>query len=176
MPAEHASRIDPAAQAATLIEHIQTRYHDTHRRSLAQLLPLASQAVALGLHVGLVEQLASIGNALEQHMFKEEMRLFPMMEQGGNTLIGLLIEDLHREHVAHEKAMNDLRARLGTLSEVHGTDQALQQFMRGLNDLASELALHIRAEDEELFLLFAPPASPGSRSTSNPRSPATPPS
>ena len=41
-------------------------------------------------------------------MFKEEMRLFPMMEQGGNTLIGLLIEDLHREHVAHEKAMNAL--------------------------------------------------------------------
>ena len=173
MPAEHASRIDPAAQAATLIEHIQTRYHDTHRRSLAQLLPLTSQAVALGLHVGVVEQLASIGNALEQHMFKEEMRLFPMMEQGGNTLIGRLIEDLHREHVAHEHAMDALRAHLRTLSEAHGTDLALHQLTRALDDLARELALHIRAEDEELFPLFATPASPGSPYTSNPPSPAT---
>jgi hypothetical protein len=29
--------------------------------------------------------------------------LFLMLEQGGNTPIGLLIEDLRREHVAHEK-------------------------------------------------------------------------
>lgn len=41
----------------------------------------------------------TIGDELEQHMFKQEMRLFPTMEQGGNTLICPLIEDLHREHV-----------------------------------------------------------------------------
>lgn len=157
MPAEHASRIDPAAQAATLIEHIQTRYHDTHRRSLAQLLPLASQAVALGLHVGLVEQLASIGNALEQHMFKEEMRLFPMMEQGGNTLIGRLIEDLHREHVAHEQGMECFRARVRESAQAHRVNATVKALAQAVEVFADELIRHIHAEDDELFPLFCAP-------------------
>lgn len=163
MPAEHASRIDPAAQAATLIEHIQTRYHDTHRRALAQLLPLASQAVALGLHVGVVEQLASIGNALEQHMFKEEMRLFPMMEQGGNTLIGRLIEDLHREHGEHLPAVQELQSQLRAGDATGAAQPILAQLVRGVDDFARELAEHIRLEDEVLFPLFCHSAAAGAR-------------
>lgn len=163
MPAEHASRIDPAAQAATLIEHIQTRYHDTHRRSLAQLLPMASQAVALGLHVGLVEQLASIGNALEQHMFKEEMRLFPMMEQGGNTLIGRLIEDLHREHCEHLPAVLELQNHLRATDATGAAQQTLFQLIQGVDDFARDLAEHIRLEDEVLFPLFCHSAAAGAR-------------
>lgn len=163
MPAEHAPRIDPAAQAATLIEHIQTRYHDTHRRSLAQLLPLTSQAVALGLHVGLVEQLASIGNALEQHMFKEEMRLFPMMEQGGNTLIGRLIEDLHREHGEHLPAVQELQRQLRATDATGAAQQTLIQLIQGVDDFARELAEHIRLEDEVLFPLFCHSAAAGAR-------------
>ena len=163
MPAEHASRIDPAAQAATLIEHIQTRYHDTHRRSLAQLLPLASQAVALGLHVGVVEQLASIGNALEQHMFKEEMRLFPMMEQGGNTLIGRLIEDLHREHGEHLPAVQELQGQLRATDATGPAQPILAQLVQGVDDFARELAEHIRLEDEVLFPLFCHSAAAGER-------------
>ena len=163
MPAEHASRIDPAAQAATLIEHIQTRYHDTHRRSLAQLLPLASQAVALGLEVGLVEHLASIGNALEQHMFKEEMRLFPMMEQGGNTLIGRLIEDLHREHGEHLPAVQELQGQLRATDATGPAQPILAQLVQGVDDFARELAEHIRLEDEVLFPLFCHSAAAGAR-------------
>ena len=163
MPFEHVSRLDPAAQAATLIEHIQTRYHDTHRRSLALLLPLASQAVALGLEVGLVEQLASIGNALEQHMFKEEMRLFPMMEQGGNTLIGRLIEDLHREHGEHLPAVQELQGQLRATDATGPAQPILAQLVQGVDDFARELAEHIRLEDEVLFPLFCHSAAAGAR-------------
>ena len=164
---------EASRQVGALIDRIQTRFHEGHRQALPELLAMAAKVEARGIDDSLVDALHVIGDALEQHMFKEEMRLFPMMEQGGNTLIGLLIEDLHHDHVEHEKAMDDLRARLCTLTEAHCTDLALQQFIRGLDDLASELALHIRAEDEELFPLFAPPASPGSPYTSNPPSPAT---
>lgn len=49
--------------------------------------------------------------------------------------------------------MNELRARLRLLNGTYCTDPALQKLIRGVNDLAHELAQHIRAEDEELFPL-----------------------
>jgi pimeloyl-ACP methyl ester carboxylesterase len=102
-------------QVGALIDRIQSRFHEGHRQALPELLAMAANVEACGIGDGLVEALHAIGDALEQHMFKEEMRLFPMMEQGGNTLIGLLIEDLHREHVVHENAMNDLLELLDQL-------------------------------------------------------------
>jgi regulator of cell morphogenesis and NO signaling len=142
------------AQASALIEHIQMRYHDGHSRALPDLLALAAVVEVHGIDDGLANELAVIGDALEQHMFKEEMRLFPMMEQGGNTLIGRLVEDLHREHVEHEAAMRELQARLRVLNGTHRNDPALERLVRGVDDLAHELAQHIRAEDEKLFPLF----------------------
>lgn len=152
---------DITRQASALIEHIQTRFHDGHRRVLPELLAMAA-AVEARCHVngiadGLVEPLRAIGNAPEQHMFKEEMRLFPMMEQGGNSLIGQLIEDLHREHVEHEDAMHSLRARLEALHRACNADPAILQLIHAVNDLANELAQHIRVEDEELFPMFLRP-------------------
>ena len=46
----------------------------------------------------MTDHLAEMARALEHHMFKEEARLFPMTEQGGHALIGLLVDDLDAEH------------------------------------------------------------------------------
>lgn len=146
--------LDITQQATALIDHIQTRFHEGHRRALPELLCLAEAVDARGIDEGLVDELRAIGSALEQHMFKEEMRLFPMMEQGGNTLIGRRIEDLHREHVSHENTMDASRARLRALAG-RSAEPALLGLIRGVDDLATELARHIRAEDEDLFPLFA---------------------
>jgi regulator of cell morphogenesis and NO signaling len=147
--------LDITQQATALIDHIQTRFHEGHRRALPELLCLAEAVEARGIDEGLGDELRAIGNALELHMFKEEMRLFPMMEQGGNTLIGRLIDDLQCEHVEHEDAMNVFRARLAALSGASSVDPALQQLVQAVDDLANELASHMRAEDDELFPLFA---------------------
>ena len=143
-------------QASALIERIQTHYHEGHRRALPELQAMAAAVEALGLGEDLVDELSRIGNALEQHMFKEEMRLFPMMEQGGNTLIGRLIEDLHRDHVDHEAAMQDFQARLRRLGATDRPDPALRRLIDGVDALAHALAQHIRAEEHELFPLFSP--------------------
>jgi regulator of cell morphogenesis and NO signaling len=149
-------------QVIALIEHIQTRYHEGHRRAIPELLVLAAAAEACGIDDTLVDELAAFGDALERHLFKEEMRLFPMMEQGGNTLIPQLIEDLHREHVQHDVAMGALLARCRALSASHPLVPTLEQLARGVEDLAVELARHIHAEDEELFPLFSRPQAPAS--------------
>ena len=148
---------DQTQRVSALIEHICTRFHEGHRRALPPLLALAGRVEAQGIAPGLTSELRAIGEALEQHMFKEEMRLFPMMEQGGNTLIGRLIEDLHREHVDHETAMNDFRARLHGFEAACSAESSFQALVQGVDALATELAAHIRAEDSELFPLFAEP-------------------
>lgn len=151
--------VDLAQRAGALIDHILTRYHETHRRELPGLVVQAQALEALGGAEGLSGELQAMGEALERHMFKEEMRLFPMMEQGGNTLIGLLIDDLQREHVAHGETMQSLRTRLEELSVPPEAAASLASLRRAFDKLASDLAEHARTEDEILFPLFAPNAS-----------------
>lgn len=148
---------DLTQRATALIEHIQTRFPDGHRRALPELMTLAAAVEAQGIDKGLVDALRAIGHALEQHMFKEEMRLFPMMEQGGNTLIERLIEDLHREHVAHEQGMDCFQARVLDLAQAHRANATLQALAQAVEVFADELVRHIRAEDDELFPLFCAP-------------------
>ena len=148
---------DLTQRATALIEHIQTRFHDGHRRALPELMTMATAVEAQGIDKGLVDALRAIGHALEQHMFKEEMRLFPMMEQGGNTLIERLIEDLHREHVAHEQGMDCFQARVRESAQAHRANATLQALAQAVEVFADELISHIHAEDDELFPLFCAP-------------------
>jgi regulator of cell morphogenesis and NO signaling len=147
----------PTAPVAALIAHILERFHETHRRELPQILALARAVEARGGPAGLAQRLAATGRALEDHMFKEEMRLFPMMEQGGSPLIGLLIDDMRGEHRAHEQEIARVQALMSGLTapaEVRAEAAALRAAVAKLLD---DLAQHIAAEDDDLFLRFAPP-------------------
>ncbi len=144
-------------RVSALIEHICTRFHEGHRRALPPLLALAARVEAQGIAPGLTSELRAIGEALEQHMFKEEMRLFPMMEQGGNTLIERLIEDLHREHVAHEQGMACFQSEVRGLAQAHRANATVQALAQAVEVFADELIRHIHAEDDELFPLFCAP-------------------
>lgn len=126
---------------ATLIADIVERFHEGHRRALPALI-----AQARASSPPLAAALESLAAALEAHMFKEEMRLFPMMEQGGHSLVGLLIDDIEAEHRAHEHA----------LAALAGPMQAdLPDALRaGLDHFIGELQAHVRAEDEVLFPRF----------------------
>lgn len=148
---------DLTQRATALIEHIQTRFHDGHRRTLPELMTLAAAVEAQGIDKGLMDALHAISHALEQHMFKEEMRLFPMMEQGGNTLIERLIDDLHREHVAHEQGMDCFQARVRELAQAHRANATVQALAQAVEVFADELIRHIHAEDDELVPLFCAP-------------------
>ena len=144
---------DPATlDAEALIEHILTRFHEAHRRDLPPLQAQARAAVARGAPPALAEHLDAMAVALEQHQFKEEMRLFPMMEQGGNTLMGHLIDDLEAEHRLHEGAMAALHEVLAGWPDDGADAQALRA---GLGRLFADLAAHVQLEDEVLFPRFS---------------------
>jgi regulator of cell morphogenesis and NO signaling len=152
----------PGADVPELIAHIVERFHETHRRELQMLVALARERGVAAAE--LAEHLASMTNALEVHMFKEEMRLFPMMEQGGNALIGRLIDDLERDHRAHEEAISRLEALSAGLSGQaarHGSADALQA---GVVKLVADLEAHIRLEEDVLFPRFGMSPPPAARS------------
>lgn len=145
---------DPLAALDTeaLIEHILERFHEAHRRDLPQLQLQAQAAVAAGAPLALGQALDAMAQALDQHQFKEEMRLFPMMAQGGNSLIGHLLDDLEAEHRQHEQAMATLHDLLQAWPEQSPEAQALRQ---GLSRLFADLAEHVRIEDGLLFPRFS---------------------
>jgi regulator of cell morphogenesis and NO signaling len=146
-------RAMPDAETPELIAHIVERFHESHRRDLPALVALARELGEAGAE--LAAHLASMGQALELHMFKEEMRLFPMMEQGGNTLMGLLVDELLREHRAHEDNVARLEAlvRRLTVAPAHGAGAAALR--AGVARFVADLAEHVRLEDEVLFPRFA---------------------
>jgi regulator of cell morphogenesis and NO signaling len=105
---------------------------------------------------GLQADLQHWAAQLELHMFKEEMRLFPMMEQGGNTLIPRLIDDLQREHFAHGHALQAMLQRLDAMPPSCQAAPAWQALRSGLQAFEAALQAHIALEDGTLFPMFLP--------------------
>jgi regulator of cell morphogenesis and NO signaling len=153
----NAARPPAPADTASLLDHVLTHFHEAHRRDLPALLALARALPASPQTEALAAHVARFGLALEAHMFKEEMRLFPMMEQGGNTLIARLIDDMHREHRQHEAAVDDLQ-RLRTALPSDAA-HAAADFDAALARLLADLSAHVRAEDDDLFPRFLPAAA-----------------
>mgnify|MGYP000205072840 FL=1 len=149
-----------ASRASAQIDHILTRFHETHRRELPELQAKANALEALGLGPGLGAEVQAMAQALERHMFKEEMRLFPMMAQGGNTLIGHLIEDLQIDHVEHGDVLGALQARLDGLRAEPAAEPALAALRQAFAKFSADLREHARTEDELLFPLFEPRQEP----------------
>jgi regulator of cell morphogenesis and NO signaling len=145
--------------AVELVDHILTRFHETHRRELPAIVALARELEAQGATPTLAADLEAMAQALEMHMFKEEMRLFPMMEQGGNTLIAHLIDDMEAEHRSHADVAAEFERRLADLAAPAGNDAAIAALRAALGKLLDDLAQHMRLEEDVLFAMFRPPAA-----------------
>lgn len=150
---------DARAGATALIDQIVDHYHGMHRRELPSIVALARAVESGGGPLGLGDRVQALADELEQHMFKEEMRLFPMMAQGGHTLIAQLIEDLQAEHAVHGEAVAGLQASLGRLRVAPALEPLLDRLRLALGKFAADLAQHAQIEDEILFPRFVAPLS-----------------
>lgn len=146
------------ATAQDLMDYILSEFHEKHRQDLPALIALAKQLPAPPNGASFAEEVQALLVELEAHMFKEEMRLFPMMEQGGNTLIGLLIDDMTNEHARHSLDTAAMTARLNALVVPPAQQATLASVKAGWQAFLVELAKHVAAEDEALFLMFKPPS------------------
>jgi regulator of cell morphogenesis and NO signaling len=145
-----------ADDTVALVAHVVEHFHEGHRRDLPALAALARALPPSPATQALADHLDAFAQALEAHMFKEEMRLFPMMAQGGNTLIAQLIDDMAREHHQHDAEVDGLHARRAALPP-DATATTAAAFDVALARLLDDLAAHVQIEETQLFPRFLPP-------------------
>jgi regulator of cell morphogenesis and NO signaling len=144
-------------EPAALISHILTRYHETHRRELPELIRLAKRVEAVhgarpDAPKGLAAILVPFARDLDDHMRKEEMVLFPMMEDGGNDFIRHPIGAMRAEHIETGAALKQIEAFAGEPpADACATWRALNA---GLAKFCDDLMNHIHLENNLLFPMF----------------------
>ena len=142
------------ASDSDIIDHILPRYHDTHRRQLEELVPLAEKVA--GVHAGkfpaeVVSLLHTIQNELLSHMMKEERILFPMLKQGAGRAAAMPVRMMMHEHTQHEAALERLLEVTGHLHAPADACRSWQHLSSLAQELVDDLRDHIDLEDNILF-------------------------
>ena len=143
-----------SASDSDIIDHILPRYHDTHRRQLDELVPLAEKVA--GVHAGkfpaeVVSLLHTIQNELLSHMMKEERILFPMLKQGAGRAAAMPVRMMMHEHTEHEAALERLLEVTGNLQAPADACRSWQHLYSLAQELVDDLRDHIDLEDNILF-------------------------
>ncbi|MDO1509016.1 MULTISPECIES: hemerythrin domain-containing protein [unclassified Neisseria] len=134
--------------------HILSRYHDTHRRQFAELIPLAEKVATV--HEGtfpaeVLPLLQHMQAELFSHMMKEEQVLFPMINQGAGRGAAMPIRMMMHEHDQHEAAVSRLLELTGNLQAPEGACGSWQRLYALIRELVDDLNDHIVLENEILF-------------------------
>lgn len=136
------------------IDHIQQRYHDTHRQQLADLIVLAEKVSTVHAGTFPVEVLPLLQNIqaeLLSHMMKEERVLFPMINQGAGRGAAMPIQMMMHEHTEHEAALAELRALTDDFTPPEGACGSWQRLYALAKELSDDLNDHIALENNILF-------------------------
>lgn len=148
------------ADTPSLIAHIKTRYHDTHRQQLAELIGLAHRVeVAHKGHpnvpAGLGELLVALQRDMETHQQKEEQILFPLMLSGGVPIIAHPIAKMRAEHNDHGAALESITALTCDMTAPDDACATWRALCIGLVKFRDDLMMHVHLENNVLFPRFA---------------------
>lgn len=142
-----------------LIEHILQRYHAAHREQLPTLLALAEKVERVHADHplcpnGLYAHLQQMWDELQQHMYKEEEILFPLIARGLGRQAGMPISMMRHEHDDHALAINRMLACCHQLQLPEAACGSWQALYAGVRQLQAELMAHIHLENNVLFHRF----------------------
>jgi regulator of cell morphogenesis and NO signaling len=159
------SMTDPAAPQETeaLIAHILERYHAVHRAELPDLVALARKVESVhaedpDVPSGIAEALAYLQHAMEDHMAKEEMILFPAMRAGGGPGIESPIAAMRADHDDHAEEVALIRELTLDFTPPDHACGSWRRLYAGTAKLFDDLEAHIALENQVLFPRFEPAA------------------
>ena len=141
---------------AALIRHILDRYHAPLKLEIPRLVELARtvERVHEGnprCPVGLASHLDGMQRAVDEHLMKEELILFPMILEARGRLARMPIQVMLAEHEDHGQALRKTRALTGDLQVPEEACLKWRELYRALGELEQELMDHILLENSVLF-------------------------
>lgn len=153
------AHLDIPKDTGPLIDHILTRFHETHRREFPELLLLADKVERMhgerqDVPKGLVALLNEMAAELDTHMQKEEIILFPMMRGGGNPMIVHPIARMRDEHDGHAVRLRELEHVTDSFRLPEDVCRSWQALYAGTKKLADDLVAHMHVENTVLFPRF----------------------
>lgn len=151
----------PPADPAELTGYIEARYHARHREQLPDLAAMALRvervhAASPGVPNGLGELLQHMIGALEVHMKKEELILFPAIRRGGRPDLENPIAVMRSDHEDHFAEAARIRALTNDLTLPEGACRTWTALYDGLAIFLADLDAHLKLENEVLFPEFEP--------------------
>ena len=149
-----------AMSSDELIDHIQTCYHEAHRRALPELIALSRKVEAVHrehpkVPAGLSDALRQMQSELEEHMAKEETVLFPAMRQSAKENVAITTADFRHEHDDQGTQLRLLESLTDDFTLPEGACRSWQALYVGTAQLAEDLMEHIHLENNILFPRFA---------------------
>ena len=161
---QHAAGREAPQETEALIDHLLSRYHETHRRELTFLIPLAKKVERVhGDHPvapsGLAQALIALEDDLENHMRSEEQILFPLMRQGANTRATQPIARMRDEHEDTFRLLQDIEHAAHGMALPEGACGSWTALYTGLRKFTDDLVSHMHLENEVLFPRFEKPGS-----------------
>lgn len=150
-------------QTSELIDHILTRYHETHRRELPELVKLGRKVEAVHSDHpqaprGLADTLQRMLGELEVHMKKEELILFPAMRQRSEGNLGVPIAQMRHDHDDHGEHLRKLESITDNFTLPEGACRSWQALYAGSAKLSNDLMEHIHLENNVLFPRYEEPS------------------
>ncbi len=142
------------APLSSTVDHVLSRFHDTHRQQGTAILPLAERVNSM--HAGeiapdLLPLLQDLFAELNSHMQKEERMLFPMIKNGMGRNAGMPIRVMMMEHEDHTHAIEQLLALTNNLTPPETACNSWQQLYAQLREFVDDLQSHIVLENDILF-------------------------
>lgn len=156
---ERAAGRDAPEDTVSLIDHLLARYHETHRRELEFLIPLAQKVERVhGDHpsapIGLADALEAMRDELESHMMKEELVLFPMMRAGASETIEHPIIQMRHEHDDAAQLLATIEHVTHGLALPPGACGSWTALYTGVKKFNDDLVTHMHLENAILFPRF----------------------
>jgi regulator of cell morphogenesis and NO signaling len=142
-----------------LIEQIFSRYHETHRRDLTELIGLARKVEAVhAAHPtaphGLADLLHEMAGELEMHMKKEELILFPAMSSGSAAMLDAPIAQMRHDHSEHGIYLQRLETLTTDFTPPPEACRSWQALYALAAKFADDLVAHVHLENNILFPRF----------------------
>jgi regulator of cell morphogenesis and NO signaling len=146
----------PARPVAALIDHILVNFHEAHRRELPDLIALARKvervhAEKQTVPVGLADHLVGMQQALELHMQKEELVLFPAIVRGQGRSLVAPTRQMELEHEEHALNLQRLRELAGGFVPPPEACTSWRALLLRCEQLEADVMAHVHLENHVLF-------------------------